>query len=150
MPPTDGGDLQASSPQIESQNIFVSLISGISPHASTDQAGLDLARDDSQRHAGNLPNPLGKSLAISTLADGARSEDSETGRALRAGEIKQATNGGGGGILRLARQRIPRLGILLQTDGFGQPAKFAAVLRIDHGDLDRIRPHVDDSDGGHV
>ena len=146
----ESGDLEAATAEIEGHDVGVGLVGRVRAHARTGKPGFDLARDDRQRHARDGAHLLRESLPVGTFADGARTEDRETRRSLSAGEIEQPSDRRGGGFLRLEGQGVTRMGILLEADRFGQAAQLGAVGLVHDGDLDGIRPYVDDGDGGHV
>ena len=89
-------------------------------------------------------------MAIGTLSNRARAKDSETRGSFGAGEIQQASDRGGGGRLSLSGKRVARIDVLLQPNGFGQPAELATILIVHDRHLDGIGPYVDDGDGRHV
>ena len=146
----ESGDLEAAAAQIERHDVGVGLVGRVRAYARAGKPGLDLTRHDRQRHARDGAHLLRESLPIGTFADGARAEHRETGGTFGAGEIEQPTDRRGGGFLRLEGQRIARMGILLEADRFGQATQLGAVGLVHDGDLDGIRPYVDDGDGGHV
>ena len=145
-----GGDLKAAAAQVEEGEIGAGRVGRIGPHPDGDEARLDLAGDDGQRHAHGRLDEGGELGAVGAIADGARAEDGHLLGALGAGETDEATDRLRGDELGLAGEGEFAQGGREDPDRLAGASHLGAGGGVDDGDFEGIRPEVDHGEQGHV